>query len=103
METTPEFISARTWNKVLNYIALSDEAPPYLLMDKEVVIEKVSQIGKRIRNSKTFYAVKANPDREVLKLLNSLETGFEIASEGELQMLVSLGVGPDRIITSNPV
>ncbi len=103
METTPEFISARTWNKVLNYIALSDESPPYLLMDKEVVIEKVSQIGKRIRNSKTFYAVKANPDREVLKLLNSLETGFEIASEGELQMLVSLGVGPDRIITSNPV
>jgi len=103
VETTPEFISARTWNKVLNYIALSDEAPPYLLMDKEVVIEKVSQIGKRIRNSKTFYAVKANPDREVLKLLNSLETGFEIASEGELQMLVSLGVGPDRIITSNPV
>ena len=103
METTPEFIGKKTWNKVLNYIALSDEAPPYLLMDKEVVAEKVSQIGKRIRNSKTFYAVKANPDIEVLKLLNSLETGFEIASEGELQLLASLGVEPERIITSNPI
>jgi ornithine decarboxylase len=103
METTPEFISKKTWNKVLNYIALSDEMPPYLLMDREVVTEKVSQIGKGIRNSKTFYAVKANPDREVLKLMNSLGTGFEIASEGELQILVSLGVGPERIITSNPV
>lgn len=103
METTPEFISKQTWDKVLNYIALSDEPPPYLLMDKEVVIQKVSQIGKRIRNSKTFYAVKANPDREVLRLLNSLETGFEIASEGELNILASLGVGPERIITSNPI
>ena len=103
METTPEFIGKKTWNKVLNYIALSDEMPPYLLMDREVVTEKVSQIGKGIRNSKTFYAVKANPDREVLKLLNSLGTGFEIASEGELQILASLGVGSERIITSNPV
>jgi len=103
MEAVPQFINEKTWNKVLNYIALSDEAPPYLLIDKEVVTEKISQIGKRIKNSKTFYAVKANPDKEVLKLLNSLETGFEIASEGELQMLASLGVGPDRIITSNPV
>ncbi|MBF0559204.1 MAG: type III PLP-dependent enzyme [Nitrospirae bacterium] len=96
-------MSKKTWNKVLNYIALNDEETPYLLIDKEVVTEKVSQIGKRIRNSKTFYAVKANPDREVLKLLNSLETGFEIASEGELNILASLGVVPERIITSNPM
>lgn len=103
MEITPEFVGKTTWNKVLNYIALSDEMPPYLLMDKEVVAEKISIIGKGIRNSKVFYAVKANPDIEVLKLLNSLGTGFEIASEGELQMLASLGVEPERIITSNPV
>ena len=93
METTPEFIGKKTWNKVLNYIALSDEMPPYLLMDREVVTEKVTQIGKGIRNSKTFYAVKANPDREVLKLMNSLGTGFEIASEGELQILSLSGRG----------
>ncbi|MBF0505588.1 MAG: type III PLP-dependent enzyme [Nitrospirae bacterium] len=103
VETTPEFINSGTWNKVLNYIALSDEAPPYLLMDRDLVAKKVSLIGKGIRNSKTYYAVKANPDKEVLKLMNSLETGFEIASEGELQILAALGVGPERIITSNPV
>jgi ornithine decarboxylase len=47
--------------------------------------------------------VKANPDREVLHLLNSFGMGFEIASEGELAMLASLGVEPERIITSNPI
>ena len=103
MDITPEFIHKTTWNKVLNYIAASDEAPPYILMDREVVREKVSLIGKHIRNSRVFYAVKANPDREVLLFLNSFGIGFEIASEGELQMLASLGVEPERIITSNPI
>jgi ornithine decarboxylase len=103
MEMPSDFVKKSTWNKVLNYIALSDELPPYLLMDKEVVKEKVSVIGKNIKNSKVFYAVKANPDVEVLRFLNSLGTGFEIASEGELQILASLGDEPERIITSNPI
>jgi ornithine decarboxylase len=103
MEMPSDFVKKSTWNKVLNYIALSDELPPYLLVDKEVMKEKVSVIGKNIKNSKVFYAVKANPDVEVLRFLNSLGTGFEIASEGELQILASLGVEPERIITSNPV
>lgn len=103
MDITPDFIKKKTWNKVLNYIASSDEAPPYLLIDREVVKEKVSTIGKNIRNSRVFYAVKANPDIEVLRFLDSLDVGFEIASEGELQILASLGVGPERIITSNPI
>jgi len=98
-----EFINRRTWDKVLNYIALSDEPSPYLLIDKEVVKEKVEQIGRNIRNSKVFYAVKANPDRNVLAFLNTLGVGFEIASEGELQILSDIGVEPERIITSNPV
>jgi ornithine decarboxylase len=98
-----EFINRRTWDKVLNYIALSDEPSPYLLIDKEVVKEKVEQIGRNIRNSKVFYAVKANPDRDVLAFLNTLGVGFEIASEGELQILSDIGVEPERIITSNPV
>ncbi|MDI6801005.1 MAG: type III PLP-dependent enzyme [Thermodesulfovibrionales bacterium] len=103
MELPSGFISKETWNKVLNYIALSDKEPPYLLIDKKIVQDKISIVGKNIRNSRVFYAVKANPDIEVIKLVNPLGVGFEIASEGELQLLASINVEPDRIITSNPV
>lgn len=96
-------INKKTWDKVLNFIAVSDERSPYLLIDKDVVREKVELIGKNIKNSKVFYAVKANPDNEVLAYLNTLGIGFEIASEGELKILADLGVEPERIITSNPV
>ena len=80
MDITPEFIHKTTWNKVLKYIASSDEIPPYILIDIEVVREKASLIWKHIRNSRVFYAVKANPDREVLHFPNSFEIGFESAS-----------------------
>jgi ornithine decarboxylase len=103
MEIVPGLINKSTWDKVINYIAMSDEQPPYLLIDKELIKEKVSLIGKNIRNARVFYAVKANPDIEILRLLNTFGIGFEIASEGELRMLASLGVEPGRIITSNPM
>ncbi len=103
MEIVPGLINKSTWDKVINYIAMSDEQPPYLLIDKELIKQKVSLIGKKIRNARVFYAVKANPDIEVLRLLNTFGIGFEIASEGELRMLASLGVEPERIITSNPM
>lgn len=103
MKIPSEYVGRSTWEKVLNHIALSEEPSPYLLIDKDIIRDKVSLIGKNIKNSKVLYAVKANPDIGVLEFLNSIGIGFEIASEGELQILASLGVEPTRIITSNPV
>lgn len=76
---------------------------PFLLMDREILEKKASMIGRNIKNSSVFYAVKANPSMEVIRFLNRLKMNFEIASEGELELLASLKVSPKRIITSNPV
>lgn len=103
MDVPSGFIGPETWSKVLNFIALSDEPSPYLLIDKDIVRQKVALIGRAIKNARVFYAVKANPDFSVLKLMNDLGTGFEIASEGELKILAELNVPPHKIITSNPV
>ncbi|HHN65835.1 MAG TPA: type III PLP-dependent enzyme, partial [Nitrospirae bacterium] len=96
-------INKSTWEKVLNFIASAEEKTPYLLIDRDVVIRKARLIGKGIDNSKVFYAVKAHPDIEVVRLIDSLDLNFEIASEGELGLLRELGVSPERIISSNPV
>ncbi|HYQ48435.1 MAG TPA: type III PLP-dependent enzyme, partial [Thermodesulfovibrionales bacterium] len=92
-----------TIRKAIDFVRNADLEPPYLLMDKAKVRQKVHGIGKNIRNAEVFYAVKANPDIEVLKLINNQGIGFEIASEGELNILSSIGVSSDRIITSNPI
>jgi ornithine decarboxylase len=49
------------------------------------------------------YAVKANPDRRVLKVLAQEGCGFEIASTTELDLLLGLGVPAAEIFFSNPV
>lgn len=98
-----EIASKSTIQKVFNFLKTTELEPPYLLLDKAKVRQKLTSIGKNIRNSEIYYAVKANPDIEVLSLINNMGTGFEIASEGELAMCVSLGVSKERIITSNPI
>lgn len=98
-----EITSKSTLQKVFNFLRTTELEPPYLLMDKAKVRQKVKSIGKNIRNAEVYYAVKANPDIEVLRLIDDLGAGFEIASEGELSILASLGVSKDRIITSNPI
>lgn len=89
--------------KALKYLDRKTIKTPFLLLDSNKIAEKVSLIGSFIRNSRVFYAVKANPDISVIKLLNRLKAGFEIASEGELELLATIGVEPSRIISSNPV
>ncbi|MEW6213863.1 MAG: type III PLP-dependent enzyme [Nitrospirota bacterium] len=96
-------IPESTLFKVLKYLDKEDVETPFLLIDSEKVKGKVAMIGRYIKNSKVFYAVKANPDIEILKFLNELKLGFEISSEGELGILSSLGVEPERIISSNPI
>jgi len=89
--------------KTLRYLDTEKIETPFLLIDKDKVREKTTMIGRNIKNAKVFYAVKANPDIEILRFLNGLKMGFEIASEGELEILSSIGVEPSRIISSNPV
>lgn len=95
--------SPATIRKAVSFLKNSEIEPPFLLMDKAKVRTKIRTIGSNIRNAKVFYAVKANPDVEILRLINATGLGFEIASEGELNILASLGVPSSRIITSNPI
>jgi ornithine decarboxylase len=96
-------VSEATLFKTLRYLDKEGIETPFLLIDKDKVREKASLIGRHIKKSRVFYAVKANPDIEILRYLNKLNMNFEIASEGELEILSSIGVKPSRIISSNPV
>ncbi|KAI9673087.1 MAG: Ornithine decarboxylase [Trizodia sp. TS-e1964] len=51
---------------------------------------------------KPFYAVKCNPDPQVLRLLSQLGTGFDCASKAEIQQILDLNVDPSRIIYAQP-
>ncbi|GAO16972.1 uncharacterized protein UV8b_06678 [Ustilaginoidea virens] len=57
---------------------------------------------KNLPRVKPFYAVKCNPDAQVLRLLAELGTGFDCASKGEIEQVLRMGISPERIIYAQP-
>jgi len=49
-----------------------------------------------------YYAVKCNPDQEVVATLAQLGSNFDCASPTEIQQVIDLGVDPERILYANP-
>src|SRR6185503_16678523 len=76
---------------------------PFLILDTAIVRAKARRFRAAMPRVRPHYAVKANPDRRVLKVLAQEGCGFEIASIAELDLLLSLGVNAAEVFYSNPV
>lgn len=76
---------------------------PFLLVDSGIVRAKARRFKTAMPRVNPHYAVKANPDPRVLKILIEEGCGFEIASIAELDLLLSLGVKAEEIFYSNPM
>ena len=76
---------------------------PFLILDNAVVREKARRFRAAMPRVRPHYAVKANPDRRVVKALMQEGCSFEIASTAELDLLLGLGVNPAEVFFSNPM
>src|SRR3954454_8602962 len=76
---------------------------PFLILDTAIVRGKIQRFRAAMPRVRPHYAVKANPDRRVLKVLLQEGAGFEIASTTELDLLLGLGVPAAEVFFSNPV
>ncbi|MBV9555647.1 MAG: type III PLP-dependent enzyme [Pseudolabrys sp.] len=76
---------------------------PCLVVDLDVVRDNYNAFAKSLPDTRVFYAVKANPAPEVLKLLASLGSCFDTASVAEIEMVLAAGCTPDRISYGNTI
>ena len=76
---------------------------PCLVLDLDVVRENYQSFAKALPDSKVFYAVKANPAPEILKLLAGLGCCFDVASISETEAVLAAGATPDRISYGNTI
>lgn len=80
----------------------SQDDDAFFVFDVNNLIKQHQVWVKNISRVKPFYAVKCNDSEIVLKVLATLGTGFDCASKRELQMILDLGVGPERIVFAHP-
>lgn len=76
---------------------------PCLIIDLDVVKAKYLELRQHLPFASIYYAVKANPNDEVLCLLRDLGSSFDVASRYELDQVLRLGVSPERISYGNTI
>src|ERR1700686_5450383 len=76
---------------------------PCLLVGVDVVRENYQTFAKALPDTKVFYAIKANPAPEILKLLADLGCCFDVASVPETHAALAAGAPPERISYGNPI
>jgi ornithine decarboxylase len=89
--------------RIREFLKHRTDAGPCLVVDLDVVRENYLSFAKALPDSTVFYAVKANPAPEILKLLAELGACFDVASVAETEMVLAAGVTPDRISYGNTI
>lgn len=76
---------------------------PCLVLDLAVVRDRYRALTAALPNARVFYAVKANPEPQVLATLAALGSGFDIAGPVEMELALAAGARPDALCFGNPV
>ena len=96
-----DYMSEQQWQKMKSFAA--DKETPFLVINIGNIRSKYQQLRKGFDFAKIYYAVKANPNVDVLTLLRDLGSNFDIASIYELDKVMGLGVGVERISFGNTI
>jgi ornithine decarboxylase len=89
--------------RIRDFLKRRSETGPCLVVDLDVVRENYLSFAKALPDTRVFYAVKANPAPEVLKLLVELGSFFDVASLAETEAVLAAGGGADRISYGNTI
>jgi len=89
--------------RIREFLKHRSEAGPCLVVDLDVVRENYLAFAKVLPDTKVFYAVKANPSPEILRLLAGLGASFDVASVIETEAVLAAGAPPDRISYGNTI
>ena len=90
-------------DRVRRFLAEGQSDGPVLVVDSEVVRANYAKFAHALPDTRVFYAVKANPDPKILKLLAELGSCFDCASVAEIDMALATGASADRISFGNTI
>src|SRR3954467_11585620 len=89
--------------RIREFLRNRREDGPCVVVDLDVVRDNYSKFARALPDTRVFYAVKANPAPEVLKLLADLGSCFDTASVVEIELALAAGATPERISFGNTI
>ena len=82
---------------------MGQDEGPVMVLDLEVVRDNYTAFARALPDTRVFYAVKANPAPEVLRLLAEMGSCFDTASVVEVEMALAAGATADRLSFGNTI
>src|ERR1700676_1164162 len=89
--------------RIRDFLRNRRDDSPCLVVALDVVRDNYRTFAHALPDSRVFYAVKANPAPELLRLLVSLGSCFDTASVAEIEMVLAAGAAPERISFGNTI
>lgn len=80
-----------------------DKETPFLILDVGCVEERYDELKSLLPQAHIYFAVKANPQDELLSALVTRGSNFDVASRYEIDQIIALGVDPSRISFGNTI
>lgn len=74
---------------------------PFLVVDLDLIEDRYQRLIDAVPASRVLFAVKANPAPEVLQRLADAGSSFDVASLGEIERCLELGIDPGRLAFGN--
>ena len=76
---------------------------PFLVLAPSRIQQSIRTLRTCLPGVELYYAMKSNPDPELLGLLEGLVDGIDVASYPEVALAAAAGVAPERLFHSHPV
>ena len=89
--------------KCLAWLEKNSKNSPNLVIDLEEIKNNYKKFIRCFKGIKPFYAVKANPNKNIIITLNELGCSFDCASIKEIKDCIKLGVDPKKISYGNTI
>ena len=84
-------------------LARIEQPTPYLACDLETIADRYRTFTDVLPEFDCYYALKCNSSPQIVMALDELGAQFEVASFGELEQLIPLGIAAQNVLHSNPV
>jgi ornithine decarboxylase len=96
-----DYISDNEWKRFIEFS--KNLETPCIVINLRGIKNNYLKMRDSFPFAQIYYAVKANPDKAILSMLNELGSNFDIASRYELDLVMSLGISPDRMSYGNTI
>ena len=76
---------------------------PLFIINREKLIDNYQAFRSFFPGVEVYYALKANPHPYIIQVLGEIGSSFDVASLQEIQLVLSYGISPQRLIFANTI